>query len=329
MITMENKMLNLSGVPYTKHPAFRRTYKQDQLTLGLFYPIEGYTGEAPTMKDHLKIAKLAEASGFAALWVRDVPLRDPNFGDLGQIYDPWVYLGYLASSTSLIALGTGAIVLPIRHPLHLAKAATSVDQISNGRLLLGIASGDRPVEFPAFGIDILDRGKLFREHFEVFKQVTKTSFKPVQWEGGALSGADMVPKPFTEEIPVFVTGASQQSMEWIAKNAHGWINYPRSPAQQRTIIQHWKTAVAQHSGDVFKPFSQSLYIDLLTDPDAEISPIHLGYRMGRNNLILLLEEYKLIGVNHVMLSLKYSSRPAKEVIEELAEYVVPKFPAVN
>ena len=107
--------------------------------------------------------------------VRDVPLRDPSFGDIGQVYDPWVYLGWIAAHTQTIALATGSIVLPLRHPLHTAKAAASVDQLSRGRLVLGVASGDRPVEFPAFGVDFERRDVLFRENFEFIRKVLERS----------------------------------------------------------------------------------------------------------------------------------------------------------
>jgi alkanesulfonate monooxygenase SsuD/methylene tetrahydromethanopterin reductase-like flavin-dependent oxidoreductase (luciferase family) len=58
-------------------------------------------------------------------------------------------------------------VLPLRHPLHTAKAAASIDQLTGGRLVLGIASGDCPVEFPAFGVDRESRGALFREQWNI------------------------------------------------------------------------------------------------------------------------------------------------------------------
>ncbi|WP_025763350.1 LLM class oxidoreductase [Dyadobacter tibetensis] len=322
-------MLTPSKIPYRSQPGFARTYAMNKLTLGLFYPIEAYSGDAPTMLGHIEIAQQAETAGFAALWIRDVPLRDPNFGDLGQIFDPWVYLGYLAARTSHIALGTAAIVVPIRNPLHLAKSATSIDQLSSGRLLLGVASGDRPVEFPAFGVESDRRGEIFREYIEVFRQLQKTSYEPLKWSGGILSGADMVPKPVAEEIPLLITGGSQQSQEWIAEHGHGWISYPRAPHQQQIVIENWHNEVRKHCGGVFKPFSQSLYIDLLKDPDAQIQPIHLGYRLGRNQLIKLLEVLEKIGVNHVMLSLKYSHRPAQQVVEELGRYVLPQFPTIE
>lgn len=81
--------------------------------------------------------------------------------------------------------------------------------------------------------------------------------------------------------------------------------------------------------EVFKPFSQSLFIDLLEDPAASPKPMHLGYRLGRNALMNLLQLHDAIGVNHIMLNLKYGRRDAGDVIAELAEHVLPHFPYHN
>ncbi|PWW03378.1 luciferase-type oxidoreductase [Hoeflea marina] len=319
-------MLKPSSAPYAAQHGFSRTFAPGQLTLGLFFPIESFSGEFPTMSGQVQLAKLAEAAGFAALWLRDVPLYDPTFGDVGQIYDPFVYLGYLAGQTTDIALATGSIVVPIRNPLHLAKAATSVDQLSGGRLLLGVASGDRPVEFPAFGVNPDTRAALFREYVEVFRQVQKSSLQPVCWSGGSLAGADMIPKPVAEEIPLLITGSSRQSVDWIARNGHGWITYPRPPTHQKTVLDAYRAAVRDQCGDIFKPFTQSLYIDLAADPNAMPQPIHLGYRLGRHHLIGLLEQLRDMGVNHVTFNLRFSLRPVPDVINELAQHVLPQFP---
>lgn len=322
-------MLSPSTAPYSNQPGFARTFEDGRLTLGLFFPIASFTGDTPSMEGQVELAKVAEAAGFAALWLRDVPLYDPGFGDLGQIFDPFVYLGYIAGQTSDIALATGAIVVPIRNPLHLAKAAASVDQLSHGRLLLGVASGDRPIEFPAFGVDSERRGEIFREHINVMRQSQRTRLTALHWSGGSLAGADMVPKPFTEEVPLLVTGHSRQSMDWIAKNAHGWITYPRPPQLQKVLIEEWRAAVIAQCGKIFKPFAQSLYLDLAEDPREPPRPIHLGYRLGRIHLIALLEDLQNIGVNHVMLNLRFGQRAVDTVLNELERYVLPQFPAIT
>ena len=126
---------------------YNSVFKADQLTVGLVVPIENYAKRPePTMVNHLERVKLAEELGFAAVWLRDVPFNVPSFGDAGQMFDPFVYLGLLAGQTQRIALGVASIILPLRHPAHVAKAAASVDVLSGGRLILGVASGDRPDE---------------------------------------------------------------------------------------------------------------------------------------------------------------------------------------
>jgi luciferase-type oxidoreductase len=163
------------------------------------------------MTDHVEVIRRAERAGFASVWVRDVPLLDPHFGDTGQVFDPWVYLGLLTAHTDAITLGTSSIVVPLRHPLHTAKAAASVDQLSGGRLLLGVATGDRPVEFPAFGMDAETRGERFRESLAFFHAVLEQRFPRIRSALGTMDGnTDLLPKPVYERIPVLMTGRGRQ-----------------------------------------------------------------------------------------------------------------------
>ena len=99
---------------------FHSVYKENQLTLGIGVPIEAYQSPVPSMQNQIELIQRAENGGFAAVWCRDVPLLDPSFGDAGQMYDPWVWLGYVAAHTKSIALGTGSIILPLRRPIDLA-----------------------------------------------------------------------------------------------------------------------------------------------------------------------------------------------------------------
>ena len=323
----EIKMYQPNTIPYQQHRGFRYTFKAGHLSLGLFFPIEAFQGDAPAMLSQVELANCAEELGFSTLWFRDVPLRDPSFGDVGQVFDPWVYLGFIAARTSRIALGTASIAIPLRHPLHTAKAAASVDRLSDGRLLLGVATGDRPVEFPAFGVDPDQRGDVFRENLDIIRRVQSTSFEPLQWSRCLLAGADLIPKPTTNEIPFFVTGNSRQSLDWIARESSGWMTYPRPPQAQQLFVQNWRESVKAQVGETYKPFFQSLYIDLDAHPATPPSPIHLGFRLGRDHLLTLLETLETIGVDHIILNLKYGRRPAPEVVEELGTYVVPRFNA--
>ena len=74
---------------FSEHPGFRRTFKKDHLTLGIFFPIEAFTGDLPKMQNQLELARAADEVGFAALWTRDVPVRDsPKFEAFTVTQDP-------------------------------------------------------------------------------------------------------------------------------------------------------------------------------------------------------------------------------------------------
>lgn len=308
----------------SQHPGLRALFAERRLTLGLLFPIEAYRGDTPTMLHQDTLARRAEALGFGALWFRDVPLRDPSFGDVGQIYDPWVYLGHVAAITRSVALVTGAIVLPLRHPLHVAKAAASVDRLSGGRFVLGVATGDRPAEAVAFGLDPEERGARFREHFRVLRGAW-TAPSSVFPPGLAGTGLDLVPKPLGDDLPVLVVGRSQQSYGWIAREADGFVTYPRPLQLQQGVAREYRAA-AGAAGSIPR-MAQSLYIDLLEQPDAPPRPIHLGWSLGREPLLELLQRTRAMGIGHVVLNLKYGSRPAAEVVEELGAEVLPRLGA--
>lgn len=337
---MTGTLLSRSDDDPRQLPGFRRTFAPGCLTLGLGFPLQT-RGDEPAAEDlhaQVEAARAAEAGGFAALYVRDIPLRVPSFGDVGQVYDPWIHLSHIAAHTGEIALGTAGIVLPVRHPLHVAKSAASLDRITGGRFLLGLASGDRPEEFRAFGLEQGERGERFREHLRVVQHALGTEMRGIRWPGGWMHSADVVPKPSAASVPILMIGSCQQSIAYLAEHGDGLMTYPRDHDAQRRTVARWRELVADDDAaatdtgseaEVFKPFAQSLQLDLSEDPDEGPSPISFGFRIGRTALTDHLADLREIGVNHVHLGLGACRRPVREVIDELAEHVVPRFPALG
>jgi luciferase-type oxidoreductase len=318
-----------SSAEAVDNPGYRSIFEPRRLTLGVFFPIEAFSGDEPTMRGQELLARRAEDLGFAALWVRDVPLRDPKFGDVGQVYDPWVYLGWIAAHTRRIALATGSIILPLRHPLHTAKAAASVDRLTGGRFVLGVASGDRPVEFPAFNVDYERRGELFRENFHTIRTVLTQEFPRIRNSYGMLLGdADLVPKP-RGRLPMFITGHSRQTLAWIAANADGWITYPRPLPQQAELALRWRATVVAVAPGTYKPLAQSFYLDLTDDPNGTPAPIHLGFRAGRNHVLRFFDALRSAGIDHVILNFKYARRNAGELLDEVGREILPHLAAAT
>jgi len=305
--------------------AYNSTFRLNRLSLGLVVPLESYTtGPAPSMSHHVERVQLAEEMGFAAVWLRDVPFNVPSFGDAGQIFDPFVYLGVLAAQTERIALGVASIVLPLRHPAHVAKAAASVDVLSGGRLILGVASGDRPEEYPALNLSFDDRGERFRASFDYIMRMWEDAPSFENTYGSPYGGMDMLPKPTSGKLPLLITGGSQQDPDWIAANGEGWITYPRGIEVQEKMISDWRARVKAVGGPA-KPAVQSLYVDLVDDPEATPQPIHLGFRSGVNHLRAYLKSLEDIGVNHVALNLRFNRAGIETTMNRLAEDILPDF----
>ncbi|MFB7362034.1 TIGR03571 family LLM class oxidoreductase [Streptomyces hydrogenans] len=322
-----------------RHPPLARLAPGvGRLTLGLELPLDNDRGPSrqaadraagrphgvPDLADHARLARLADRLGFAALWVRDVPLFDPvRFGDAGTVFETFTHLGHLAAVTEHAVLGTGAVALPLREPLLVAKAAATVDALSGGRMLLGLASGDRPVEYPLFGRDFEARGAAFREGLRTLRAAWRPG--PLELPGAGLgpdARLEVLPKPAEAAgIPIAVAGGARQTPEWIAEHADASLHYPRDLGALRLRTRQWRDIAGE------KPYLTPMVLTLQEDPDAPARPIRLGISAGRNALIEHLETMARFGVSHVSLNLRPNDRPAEELLRELAEYALPRFPA--
>jgi luciferase-type oxidoreductase len=310
------------------HPGYSRVFEPEHLTFGFIAPLESYPDSpGPTLQDHIAMAQKADEAGFAAIWLRDVPFWDPNFGDVGQILDPMVYAGYLAAVTHEITIGTAGIVLPLRDPLIVAKQAASIDQLLGGRLILGVATGDRPTEYPAFGIEFESRAARFRDAFALIRAATEQQWPQHSTQFyGQLDGAiDLIPKPVGARIPTIVIGQSGQSLEWIGENADGILSYISNPALIAQITERWRVACGANG---YKPYGYGTLFDLDRDPNHPVQPGRV-LRAGRNALIDMWKRQQESGVSHVALHFKPQRRHASEVLDELGEYVLPHFPTRN
>ena len=305
--------------------------KTDRLTIGIEFPLDNDwspDGEArrivdgrprgvPDLSEQTNIIRKIDTLGFSALWIRDVPVFDQvNMGDAGSVYDVFALLGFLAGITRNVALGTAAVVLPIRHPLMTAKAAASIDALSGGRLILGVASGDRPIEYPLLGIDFDSRGQAFRDAVGYLRAAWQEGGLPV--DGQRIPSLDLLPRPAQPSIPLIVAGRAQQDEAWLEANMDGRFVYPGS--FDRLIAQATDWAIKTGGK---RPFISAFHLDLADNPDAPAQPIRFGARIGRKALIEHFRALRRGGVDHMAINLRQSARPLDEVIEELASEVIP------
>lgn len=328
----QTPLVGASAPAFARHPGYQRMFREGALTLGVFLPLRFYQGDMQVLAGQADLVAQLDRDGFAATWVRDVPLFDPLFGDAGQVFDPFTYLAFLAARTERLALATGSAIFSLRHPIDLAKSATTIDQLSGGRLVLGIASGDRPVEFPAYGLEHADRGQRFVDSVAYVRLLMQSGPLHIDSPLGALQGVELLPKPVAAAIPLLVTGTSRQTLDWVGQHADGWLTYPDAthhaggPQRLADKILAWRRLIPDGG---FRPHVTNEWLDLVDDPNHPRTPSKGGYTLktGRNGLIELLGEWQRAGVNHAALGIQFSKRPAAEVLQELAEYVLPLFPS--
>ena len=306
------------------------------LTLGIELPLdndwspdlearrvaEGRPFGVPDLDRMPDLVRQVDRSGFAAVWMRDVPVFDPQrFGDAGSVYDPFVQLGFLAGITSRVALGTAAVVLPLRPPMMVAKAAASVDRLSGGRLILGVASGDRPVEYPLLGLDFERRGDTFRDAVAWLRDAWQPGGLPLG-DGRRDPALDLLPKPVGPSIPMVIAGQGRQSPDWIARSMDGRFVYPGGLDRLAAQARDWRTA-RDALGLDHGTFVSAFHLDLADDPDEAPTPRRFGARIGRRPFLDHLHGLDDTGVDHLALLLRPSRRPLDEVIDELARDVLP------
>lgn len=168
----------------------------------------------------------AEAAGADALWAVD------HLFWSGPVIDPFVALTVAAASTCRPALGTAVLQLPLRHPAVVAKQAASLQQISAGRLILGLGVGSHRGEYEAVGRDFAARGELLDRGVDVLRSCWEPA-EAVSAAGDEAAAAGYHQLPAPSPIPVFFGGSSPAAIRRTAAAGDGWIPMFLSPATYR------------------------------------------------------------------------------------------------
>lgn len=172
-----------------------------------------------------ELARTAEAAGFHGIALTEHPAPSSRWLETGghQSLDPFVALGAAAGATTNLALVTNLSVIPYRNPLLLAKAAATLNRVSEGRFYLGAGAGYLKSEYFALGVDFGERNALFEEALEVMQ--LHWSGKPFSFEGRHFSARDIqaLPAPKGHGVPIWMGGNSDAALRRAAKYAAGWM----------------------------------------------------------------------------------------------------------
>lgn len=266
------------------------------MKIGIALPIFGkYAGR----NEILETALAAEALGYDSIWVSDhvvVPDHHNVFGEV--FYDPLISLGFIASVTSRIELGTSVLVLPYRNPLVLAKSVSSLDALSEGRVILGIGSGWLKGEFKALGIDYSQRGSMTDEYIEIMKELWTSESPSYKGAHHSFSGIRFEPKPVQKpHPPIWVGGESRRAVERAVKHGDGWHPVGLTPEEMGARVREMRSLLPDERKE---SFVMSLRRNVEINEGREFGPGET-LRGGLGKIRDGIEAYREAGVDHLIL----------------------------
>jgi len=241
-------------------------------------------------RHYASLAAQAEAGGFESVWVPDhlvfpeiMPASylytgsgEPPIPSTTAVYDPWVLLGAIASVTETIRLGTNVYVLPLRHPIAVARSVLTVDRISRGRVTLGAGVGWLKEEFGIVGLDAATRGKRTDEMIGLLRRLWTERVIEHHGDHYDIAPVYFEPKPFQRPIPIEIGGSSPAALRRAGRLGDGWIEIGRRDRDDlaaKLQIVHAERAAA---GRADQPFLVTAGIDADATPEEVADLAALG-----------------------------------------------------
>jgi len=186
----------------------------------------------------------AEELGFADVWTSEhiiVP-NGATYPPSPLFYDPVLSLTWAAAYTKRVRLGTSVLVLPMRHPLPLAKELATLQNLSQGRLILGAGVGWLAAEFAALGVPFQERGRRMDEGIAMMRAVWSAdpvSF-PARTIPAVIDGMRMLPRP-ERPVPIWIGGSSEPAIRR-ALRLDGWHGSRLSPEEAAPTAERLRAA---------------------------------------------------------------------------------------
>lgn len=196
--------------------------------IGFALPVSGSWATAPNL---VRVARRAEELGYASVWTFQ-RLLHPAEGEWGEVYrsvhDPIVTLAYLAAVTERVRLGIAIVNAPFYAPIILAKALTTLDVVSGGRLDAGLGLGWSREEFQAAGVPYVGRGARMEEFLGALKAIWTDEIVAYDGTYYSMPPSRVEPKPVQRpHPPILLGGGAAKALERVGRLADGWISSSR------------------------------------------------------------------------------------------------------
>lgn len=265
----------------------------------------------------------AEEAGFESIWTVEhvvVPQgyqsaypyarsgRMPGPED-SPIPDPLVWLTYLAAVTSTVRLAPGILILPQRNPLVLAKACATLDQLSGGRLTLGVGAGWLKEEFDALGLDFDSRGRRLDDHIGALRAAWGQ--KPASFDGEHTKFSDVysAPQPVNGSVPIVVGGHSKTAARRAGRLGDGFFPGRGTPESTAELVEVMRATAREAD----------------RDPDAiEVTAIGAAV-LASDDPVVAVKAWEETGVHRLVIPpLTYSLDGIGPALGDFAQKVIAK-----
>jgi probable F420-dependent oxidoreductase len=250
------------------------------VTAGIHLPQAGPAASGEAMR---QAAVLAEELGYSDVWVSDhvaVP-TGADYPPSAYVFEPLVALTWVAAYTKRVGLGTTVLVLPMRNPLIVAKMVASLDHLSGGRVILGIAAGWLEAEFNALGVPFAERGQRTDEAIDIMRRVWTDDHITADYPVHNAHFVSMRTKPQPQRhLPLWIGGHADVALRRAIAVGDGWHGAFLSPEQTARRVKKLRAERPESSF----PISMRTRWDAVDDD---------------NDLILAeIDHYREVGVTH-------------------------------
>lgn len=248
---------------------------------------------------------LAEELGYDSVWTIDhVITPRADIAQFGILYDPLIVMALAAGLTERVQIGVSVLVLPYRHGVLTAKMVASLDDLSGGRVILGVGSGWNATESAILGLPFEERGAMTDEWIRVMRELW-TNPEP-SFSGKFTQFSDVVfnPKPAQKPYPpIWVGGNSRAALRRTVEFGDAWHPINRTPEQLR---EGWAEIerLCERFGRATPPaLAPRVDAHLTVDDGGRPAPAHRGHMIDAspNEFVEQVEELRALGTEHLVL----------------------------